>query len=412
MSDTKHILSGFGWQTVLKVAGNVVALIKLAILARLLSPEQFGVFSLVTIALGVVESATQTGVNVTLLQSKKSVSYFLDTAWVIAIIRGFIISCLMVLLGFIMSEYYQKPDLLFLVALASLVPAIKGFIHPMIVSYQKNLAFFKDTSYRFSLLAVDALLACLLVYGLGGVVGWVGALIGAAIFEVILSHRLFAQKPRFVFLPSRGQEILQPAKSLAFSSLFGYLLENIDNVIIGKVVGTYGLGLYQQSYGLTHETSYELTKSIHHGAFPVLSKIHQDLPRFRQSFFKAMRSGLLLMILASLPLLIAPNIIVSLVFGAAWIPAIPLMRWLVVAGILHGVAMMGYTVFLSVKKVWIMNVHLAISFIGMALLIWWWGSSYGLLGAVVALVISRAITLPVLLWGMYQCLWPGKTVHG
>ena len=86
MGYTKNAISGFSWQTLLKLIQNGLSVIKIFVLARLLSPNDFGMFSLITIALGLVEAFTETGINFTILQSKKSVRYFLDTAWVIAII--------------------------------------------------------------------------------------------------------------------------------------------------------------------------------------------------------------------------------------------------------------------------------------------------------------------------------------
>lgn len=77
---TKNAISGFSWQTILKVLQSALVVLKISILARLLSPTDFGTFSLITIALGIVEAFTQTGVNFTILQSKRSITYFVDTA--------------------------------------------------------------------------------------------------------------------------------------------------------------------------------------------------------------------------------------------------------------------------------------------------------------------------------------------
>ena len=63
---TKKAISGFSWQTVLKLLQSGLTVLKVSILARLLSPEDFGMFSLITIALGIVEAFTETGVNFTI----------------------------------------------------------------------------------------------------------------------------------------------------------------------------------------------------------------------------------------------------------------------------------------------------------------------------------------------------------
>ena len=172
MGYTRSALAGFGWQTALKLATNIIAVAKLAVLARLLSPADFGVFSLVTIALGLTESFTQTGVNVTILQSPKPTSFFINSAWVIAIIRGLVIALIMVLLGQGMASYFDFAQLGILVAVAALVPLIKGWINPSIIGLQKDLKFSADTFYRFSLVVVDALASVTIVFWTGSVLGW------------------------------------------------------------------------------------------------------------------------------------------------------------------------------------------------------------------------------------------------
>jgi O-antigen/teichoic acid export membrane protein len=159
MGYTKNAISGFSWQTFLKVVTIGLGMFKLMILARILTPADFGLFSLVTISLGIAEATTETGVNYTIINSKQSIKYFLNTAWVIAIVRGFIIGLLMVLSAFVLARFYEEERLLFLISLASLVPVIKGFINPAIVTLRKELHFFKESSYHLVRIISEMILA-------------------------------------------------------------------------------------------------------------------------------------------------------------------------------------------------------------------------------------------------------------
>src|SRR5690606_29201986 len=103
--------------------------------------------------------------------------------------------------------------------------------------------------YRFSLVAVDGLLAIVLAFFLKSVTALVLALIGAAIFEVVISFLLFPTRPRFQYVRSSGELIFRNAKWLSFTALFSYLLENLDNVLIGKLTSTSALGVYHNAYG-------------------------------------------------------------------------------------------------------------------------------------------------------------------
>jgi len=402
MSYSKQAFSGFSWQTIMKLFAALISLAKISVLARLLSPDDFGLFSLTVIALGLSEAAAQTGINITILQSKKSVSYFLDTAWVISIARGFIIAIMMILIGFGLSHYFDNPQLISLISLTSLVPVVKGFINPYIISLRKNLKFFKDSLYRLSLILVEGILAIILGLLLKSVSAMIISMIGAAIFEVIISFTFFKLKPQFKYLKSRAQVIFNSAKWLSLSSLMGYLNDNLDDFIIGKLVGTYKLGLYHNAYALSHKLNYDLARSVHHGTLPVYTKIADDSQRLRKAILKTFVFIGLLLLITSVPVLIFPDFFVNLILGSQWLAVVPLIKWLILAGVIHSLVLIGYTLFLAKSAYRILNIHQFINLILTISLIIILGQSQGLIGAVKGLALGRVLSLPIIIYGIYK----------
>lgn len=401
MGYTKEAISGFSWQTVLKGSGLVLGMIKLMILARILTPTDFGIFSLVAIALGIAEATTETGVNYTIINSKHSVSYFLNTAWVIAIVRGFLIGLLMLIAAFGMAAFFDENRLLFLVSLASLIPVIKGFINPAIVSLRKELLFFQESTYHLARMLCEIFLAITLTLWLKDVSGLLLAMIGAALFEVIISFAFFTLKPKFEYLHSRGSIIIQNAKGLSITALLSYLHENIDNIIIGKIASPHGLGLYHNSYALTHKITHEFGKSTAHGTFPIFSKIANQSIRIQRGLLKSTASTLALSTLLAIPFIIWPEIIV-MILGPQWIEAIPFIRILILGGILNSIGSMLYSYFMAVEAISLVNAHLGVSVIALVICATLLGLQFGLLGAVWGVVLARIITIPVLAWGTWK----------
>lgn len=405
MGYTKAAISGVSWQTVLKGATAGVTLLKIAVLARLLTPAQFGQFSLVSIALGLSEAVTETGINVTILQSKHSVEYFLNTAWVVAICRGLLIGCVMVLLGLGMNQYYQDNSLALLVSLAALVPIIKGLINPAIISLQKELKFFADSSFRFSLVLVDAVLAIVLSLSMPSVTALILAMVGTAVFEVVLSFAVFRNRPKFSVIPSRLHEILHNAKGLTIMTALNYLNENLDNLLVGKLLGTYNLGLYHNGYKIGHKPNAEIANAANHGIFPVFSKIAEDSLRLRNAFTRTSVLVVGAVVFASLPLLLVPELMVQLVLGSQWLDVVPAVPWLTAAGILQACHILGYSGLITKKWYRLLNVHqfgtVVLTVIALLLLC----PLYGVLGAGIAVFAGRAAMLPVLAYGIKKSLY-------
>jgi lipopolysaccharide exporter len=398
MGYTKDALAGFSFQTILKMVTYVIVAVKMAVLARALSPEIFGLFSLVTIALGLTEATTQTGVNLTIVRSKQSVDYFLDSAWVISIIRGMIIGSLMIILGFVLSNFFNEPDLLILISLTALVPVIKGFINPYIISMQKNLNFFYDALYRFSYVVAEASFAITVGFLTRSIFALVGALIFAALVEVFVSFIFFKKRPQFVYRQSRGKEILEGAKWLSFSALFDYLNENLDNFIIGKMTSLHNLGLYHYGYSLSHKVNHEFAKSATHGTLPIYSRLQNSNKRLIKAFYRATATTMILVVGLSLPFLLFPEFVINLLFGSQWLEVTRFLHWLVLAGIIQSFSALFYSLFMAKKAYFSVNLHLVSSVLSMVLLITWLGSQYGLVGATFAIFLSRLINIPLLIW--------------
>src|SRR3989344_4041986 len=90
----KDTLRGLSWMTAFRVSFRVIGIIRIAIIAHLLTPFSLGVFGVITIVLGFLEIITETGINIFLIQEKEDVDNYINNAWVVSIIRGALISIL------------------------------------------------------------------------------------------------------------------------------------------------------------------------------------------------------------------------------------------------------------------------------------------------------------------------------
>jgi O-antigen/teichoic acid export membrane protein len=400
MGYTKKAVEGFGLQTIFKGSSSVLSLIKIFFLARLLAPYDFGLFGLTAIALGLTESLTQTGINITILQSKKSVKEFLNTAWVIAIIRGVVIGAIMLLLAKVLSSLYNEPNLVSLISLAALVPVIKGFINPNIVSWQKNLQYKTETKYHISLKLIETLLAVSIAYVTQSALALILALIGTAIFEVLISFLVFKDRPKWQYSSTIGRLIFNNAKGLSISAALHYANDNLDDVVLGKTLGTSGLGLYHNAYNLAHKPNYELSKSAFHSILPILTKFTKDISRFNRGFFRSIVVMMLIATVTTAPLFIFPELLVTVILGEQWLSIVPVLPWLALAGWVHSLAGVAYGGLVAIKRYSLINFHLFFTLFTMIILVWYLSMNFGLIGAGWGVLLSRVISLPILLYGL------------
>ncbi|MDA1079338.1 MAG: oligosaccharide flippase family protein [bacterium] len=404
MGYTGHTLRGFSWQTFLKFGTAGIALVKISLLSHLLSPADFGVFAIVLVTLGISEATTQTGVNITLLQTTRSIRYYLSTAWVIAITRGLFIAILMSCLGLVLAQYFDNPLLAPLTAVAALVPLIKGFINPSLITYQKELRFSREAAFRLSLSLIETTATIFFAVFIRSPLAMLLGLVFIAFVEVIASFLLFSERPTLQFHKNRAKDILQNSLGLSPAALLSYVGDNIDDFLIGKLLGTYKLGLYHNAYALSHKPNYDISKALNHSTLPIFAKMLSDKQRLKNAFLKSSISLISLIVVISLPLFIFPTQLVSLLFGEAWAPIAPVLPLLALAGILQSCNNLGYNLWLASKKYFLLNTHLTLSVGTLIVSIFYFVSTNDFYGTGQAILLSRIIPLPLLIIGVYKTL--------
>src|SRR4030042_4822007 len=148
MGYLKNTIKGVSWVGASRGIVRILSFIKTIVLARLLLPEQFCIYGIAALVLAFLEILTDTGINVFLVQEEDDVERYVNTAWVVSIIRGAFICLLIVLSSTFVSSFFKTPGSRNILLLISIIPLIKGFINPSIVKFQKHLLFKKDFIFR------------------------------------------------------------------------------------------------------------------------------------------------------------------------------------------------------------------------------------------------------------------------
>ena len=145
----KETIKGLSWIGTLRGLSRVLTFLKTIIIARILVPFQFGVFGIVSLILTFLEILTETGVNVILIQEETLSQSYINSAWVVSILRGILISLLMIFPRETVASFFHTPEVANLLLLASIIPILRGLINPTIIKFQKELRFDKEFRYRF-----------------------------------------------------------------------------------------------------------------------------------------------------------------------------------------------------------------------------------------------------------------------
>jgi lipopolysaccharide exporter len=401
---SKKAVTGFGWLTGLKVGMKTIAVIKIAILARLFGPTVFGVFGITMAVLALVEKFTETGINTFLVQKQQDVRVYINAAWVIAIIRGILITSAILLLAFVLPNFYREQSLQSFLLIAAIIPLVKAFINPSIVLWWKQLEYQKDVLFRGFLSIIEHAGAILLVWYTHNPVGLLVALLFSAFVEVVLSHMLIPTKPKLVFDKSRILEILKASRLLNLGSLFSFLISTIDNLVIGKILGVNQLGYYQNAYTVSHTLTADVGELGAQTVFPIYVKLRSDKKRLIRACLLAVIPLAVITLIPIAILLSFPHQLVGLILGEKWFPIIPLLPWLLAALYLKTINSVLYPIFLALEHV---GRNVAILFIQLAVLLSLLiplSQKYGLIGGAASVFICYLVVQPLIVLALMKSL--------
>ncbi len=395
MGYSRETIRGISWVGGLRLATRFIAFARTIVIARILSPADFGSFSIIALLLSSTDIFTDTGLDIFLLQEKGSIKKYISSAWILSIARGLVLTILVLCFTPFVIRFFRLPSLLSMLLLASLVPLIKGFTNPAIVVFQKQLEFNKDFYYQTSVFAVDSISALSLTYILRSPIGLVGGLVIGALFELFLSFFVVKMTPRFQINRKLLARFFYRGKWLTLAGIFHYLYQNADDIIVGRILGAGQLGLYTMAYKFSLLPLSEISDVVQRVTFPVYVKIANDPERLKSAFLKTTSAITFLTLPIGLFLFLYPKEILGTVLGNSWINAAPALQVLAIFGIVHSVSGSASSLFLSLHKQKMLTLLTLVKLSIMLLLIFPFIFWFGLVGAGLAALIASLVGLPV-----------------
>lgn len=395
MGYSKQAIVGISWIGAFRVLSRLIAFLRVVILARLLVPAQFGVFGIASMALGLLEILTETGINIFLIQEKEDVDTYVNDAWFVSIARGILITLFIILTAPFVATFFQIEQFLGIILLISSVPLIRGFINPSIVKYQKNLQFNKEFFLRSAIFALDSLVAIVASLITRSAIGLVFGLIAGAILEVILSFILIKPTPKLSFNLQKINKIIHRGKWVTLYGILNFAALKGDSVIIGRVLGSGPLGIYQMGYTISTMPVSEIADTANRVTFPVYTKIAEDVNRLKKGFTKTILLVSAISILIGTVIFFLPKDLFILIFGQKWADTMIVLKPLAIFGAIRAISGTTSSLFLSVGKQNYVAGMTFLRFAALALTIVPLTIVYGIEGTSYSVLISGIVEVPL-----------------
>jgi len=400
----RQTIKGLGWLGGLQAFGRVLALLRTVILARILLPDQFGVFGIVTLVLNLFEILTETGINTVIIQEKKRLKTFIDTAWVISIFRGTLIAFLIILASLPLARFFNLPNVAKLLFFTSLIPLTRGFINPAVIQFRKNLEFKKEFYFRGAIYLAESIVVVVGVFLTRSIESLIFALFFSAGLEVFFSFIFCQPRPRFLWEKEKAKRIISQGKWITLTGIFSYLVTEGDDAVVGKILGVESLGFYRLAYKVSNLPFTEVTDVISRVTFPVYARIAEKKEQVKKIFKRSLFGIIFLVIPATAIIFFFPNLIIKIILGERWLSVVPTLKILAIFGLTRALGGAATPIFYTFKKQSLVAKITFVKFILLFVFIVPLVLRFGITGAALAVLTSSLLIQPLIWFNVIKIL--------
>lgn len=350
-----RVRSGISWNVSSSLLGQFIGFVRSITLARLLVPEDFGIFAMALTIVGAANAVTTIGLDRKIIahkfETKDELKVHLDVVWSTELIRCILVALFVSVAAFPMARFYGQPQLKIIIPILACAILVHGFQNIGLVLLRKESNFGRifwfDLSTSLSGFALTIALAAVLKNEWALVYGNVlTTIVATALSYVFHTHR-----PRLRFERVALTQALHFGKFALVFAVASYVTNVADNIMVGRLLGPAALGNYSLAFNIASAPIIVGIFSVTAVLLPAYAEINAQDPRLLEpSFTKAFNLTLVIMLTIAMPFFFFADEIVQLLFGARWTTAGSVLRILALVIPLRGLTLLTSTVFWSTNK--------------------------------------------------------------
>lgn len=311
----------------------VLQIASVVVLARLLEPEHFGLFAMVTPIVSLAVLVGDLGINQALITAKSIRQSEASTLFWCNIALAAALTVALIGLAPAIAAFFGEPAVTPIVIAMSASVLLSGLATQHLAILNRGLRFGAIAAIEITAAAIGFAAALGLAIAYPG--PW--ALVASPIISTVVT--LIGAWILSGWIPSRPGPLADVAAMLRFGggvtgfNLANFIARNADDIIIGRAAGPAVLGTYDRAYKLLLMPLQQVSRPIGRVMLPILSQLADDPERYAAAYLRTARQIMLITLPGVVVMLMEANRLIPLLLGTGWDDAVPMFRWLAIAGL-------------------------------------------------------------------------------
>lgn len=324
------MIRGTIWSVAMRWSIKGLGLISTVILARILSPGDYGIVAMAMLVVGLAEVLVDFGSDTALLRQKTITKADINSAWSLRIIQGLIVGSLLAAAAPLAGLYFNEPRVVWVVWVFAICVLASGFGNIGATLARKEL----DFGFEFRLTVVSKTIGVVITIVSAYLIKDYRALvIGVAsgyIVGLVLSYLMHPYRP--TWCTSEFRSMWSFSKWLLVSGIGYFAARKVDEIIAGRVGGAEGMGIYTVGADIGQLPTAEIGPPINRTLLPTLSTLHDDPERMRSAVLKTVGVVSTLTLPLGVGLAFVAEPAALLLLGEKWRAAIPFIAIFAIGG--------------------------------------------------------------------------------
>lgn len=338
----RALAHGSAWMVGLRWAMRGLGLASTFVLARLLSPGEFGVVAMAMLVVGLVEVFGHAGQHLALIRLPNPVRADYDAAWTLGILIALAVALATWAVAPLAAWYFHDARVPWLIRLLALRPLLGSLDNIGVVAFRKELRFGREFAFLAAQKLATVAVTIAVALWLRDARALVAGLLGGPAVGVALSYALHPYRPRLSLARARG--LLAFSGWMLLVHVAQYVHDKADEMVVGGVADAGAMGRYSVAADAATAPTIEVVIPATRALFPIFARLGDDRAAVRDAYLQVFSAACLISVATGAGMALVAGDFVRVALGEQWLSAIPLVRLLALAGGLYGIMHNGITV--------------------------------------------------------------------
>ncbi|PJX28501.1 hypothetical protein CAP47_00470 [Psychroflexus sp. S27] len=350
MSLKNATIKGVAWNSIGTIGAGLVNIIITMILARLLTPYDFGILELLIVFSVLSEAFVDSGFSQAVIRDNNATNKDLTSVFYLNVGIAVILYLLLFILSPYIAQFYDEASLVDLSRFVFLTILFNAFAIIQNANYSRSINFKTPAISALTAMLIAGVTAVVMAYNGFGVWALATNLVLYSFLKTLLLWFQSSWRPKGWVKIDSLKKYIGFSSNLLFKGLADKIVTNLEPLLIGRVYSKADLGLFSQGRKLNSYITLTSTSVIQRVTYPVLSKFQDDKEKLKENYRKIVGLTMFILVPVMLGVFASAENMIVVAFGGQWLEAAPYLRMWALVGLFVALYSFFTNIFLVLGK--------------------------------------------------------------